>query len=248
MLNYIHADIKRIISKKSFLIFILINIVLFEAIVFITSHGQFDAIAYVNVISLVVAMMPIIIGIYIFSVVYMDDLRSKSIQSAIGFGFKRSEIILVKFINNIILTLITLVLMYAVIVLTGFGYKLDLNAKMLMMMFKMLLSGGLNILLYSSIASLVVYGLQKTAMSMTVFILLITNTVYLILSLILEHDTVVNLIGNQTKFLPSMLLTSFSNGIISNHIESYVIIAIVFYLVFSFIFATLLFRHKELEF
>lgn len=248
MLNYIHADIKRIISKKSFLIFILINIVLFEAIVFITSHGQFDAIAYVNVISLVVAMMPIIIGIYIFSVVYMDDLRSKSIQSAIGFGFKRSEIILVKFINNIILTLITLVLMYAVIVLTGFGYKLDLNAKMLMMMFKMLLSGGLNILLYSSIASLAVYGLQKTAMSMTVFILLITNTVYLILSLILEHDTVVNLIGNQTKFLPSMLLTSFSNGIISNHIESYVIIAIVFYLVFSFIFATLLFRHKELEF
>lgn len=249
MLNYITADIKRILSKKSFYRFILICTILFEAVVYIGSSQGLDQVGYLSLVQALVSMMPLIMGIYIFSVVYMDDLRSKSIQSAIGFGFKRGEIILVKLMNTLILLMITFLSMFTVIFITALFYQVKLDGNGLMLILKGLGLGALNILLYSSISSVAAYGLQKTAASMTTFILLITNTVYFLLSLILQHDFVVDLVGDLSPYLPYRLLNTLSTNLyMSAPVKSSTIILILAYFIFSYVGATVLFKAKELEF
>lgn len=249
MLNYIHADLKRITNKKSFYIFGFINILLFEALVFIMSSNNFTSEKYLTIIAMVLDLMPLIIGIYIFSIVYLDDLHSKSIQTAIGFGFKRSEVILVKFINTILISSIISILMFGAIIITGLLYNLQMSSASYINISKILTMGILQILLYSSLASLVVYGVQKASTSITAFILFVTHTFFLLGSMVLNQSFIIDLVGDVTKYLPSALLSSLNLSFLSGQRpETYLVLMILFYFIASFIGSTLLFKHKELEF
>lgn len=213
MLNYIHADIKRILTQKKFIRFGFISLILFEALLFIMNTHDFASSRYLTIIAMTLEFMPLIIGIFIFSIVYLDDLHSKSIQTAIGFGFKRSQVIIVKFINTILISTLISTIMFGAIMITGYVYKLNLTSQQLLTVLKMLSFGTLKILLFSSLASLVVYGIQKASSSITIFILLVTQTLYLVLSMLLNQNFILDTLGNISKYLPSELLSSLNQSV-----------------------------------
>ncbi len=249
MLNYIHADIKRILTQKKFIKFGLILLLLFEALIFLMNTHNFTSSRYLTIIAMSLEFMPLVIGIFIFSIVYLDDLHSKSIQTAIGFGFKRSQVIIVKSLNIIIISTLISVLIFGAMILTGYIYRLNLTAQHLMTIFKMLSFANLKIFLFSSLASLVVYGVQKISSSITVFILLVTQTLYLFSSMLLNQNFIIDTLGNISKYLPSELLSSLNQSVLTGiKLQTYVIPGILLYFALSFIGSTLLFRHKELEF
>ena len=83
MLNYIHADIKRILTQKKFIKFGLILLLLFEALIFLMNTHNFTSSRYLTIIAMSLEFMPLVIGIFIFSIVLffeigkMVDMRRK---------------------------------------------------------------------------------------------------------------------------------------------------------------------------
>ena len=118
MKNLIKGDIRRIMCKKSlwvaFAAALLTNITL---VVFYLFGMNYSSINYVQGnIDGVADLGGMIIGIATFLAVYADDFKSMTIISIIGRGNSRLKIIIAKFINSIIITLI----LYAVFALEVF--------------------------------------------------------------------------------------------------------------------------------
>jgi ABC-type transport system involved in multi-copper enzyme maturation permease subunit len=171
----------------------------------------------------------------IFSTIYNDDLNAKSLPTLIGFGMKRSVIIISKIIINVVITLLMFFAAFIVFYLIFYviGLKIDNNmTDVLNLAFDCLL----RLFAYSSIATVVVYGTQKATMAMVTFVLLVTMFVDQILVTFLndtlaEMFTVILIVGNLTSNLSVM-----------------VVIGYLVYVVVFVVLSILAFRKKELEF
>lgn len=248
MLQLIKADLYRIFNKKGLYIFSGICTVGFLLVLYLVKTPNFDFNTYTSFVSMVASFICIIIGPFIMGLVYNDDLRSKSLQSAIGFGMKRSQIVITKFIVAMI--------MYAVICF-GFG-ALILTAPYMfaipvgnIMQSALLTNFGIEVLrgiVYMAIASIAAFGTQKTTIVTTAYLLIATQTVSGILGLVLGMDFLTNLFGNLSQYLPSNMITRLNMQLLGGPVDIKFPILIAVSVVVSILVSIILFNKKELEF
>lgn len=248
MLNYFKAEFYRIFHKKSFYIFLASCSVLFIAATFIASGQIKSGLDYAQFMGFITQMIPIFIGIYTFGLIYGDELRSKSMQTAIGFGHTRFEIIINKLFVSFALLLISyIVMMIHVMVLPlflGFSLSSEVTGMIAFQFFTPLFQT----FIYFSIASIMAFYTQKATSAMLSFVLLATGTVNLIVSLILGQRFLIDLVGDLRPYLLTNIINQINAGYFNHNLSADLFIGPVLYLAFSVAVATLLFNRKELEF
>lgn len=125
-------------------------------------------------------------GGYLFTTIYNDDLTAKTLPAIIGFGNKRTTIVISKIIISIVMSIATFLAASVVffLIFTILGFKIDGN--MSEVLFKILLLNLLKLIAFSIISSVVVYGTQKATFSIVTFVLLITSFISQMLFLCLD--------------------------------------------------------------
>ena len=210
--------------------------------------------------------IPFMVGIPIFSAVFMDDFKSRTMQTAIGRGISRDKLILSRFVEVILMMVeayivfsITAAICAAVLGATAGGIAGLIR--------KMFLS-AVGILAHLSCAMFLLYLTQNPTVGLVFYILFEANVFKLLLSLL---DNISFLKDNNislAKWVPSGIYTSASNYLLGVKEVSdpdldlftpaiaqdipkgimYLLILIGVYIIVPVILSQLVFRKKELDF
>ena len=249
MTNYIKADIRRILHKNTFLAAVGIFLVLYAGMVFIYFNPTFTSDMYVAKITSYLSYFPLIVGLFVFMSVYADDFKCKSMQVAIGYGFSRSRIIAAKLAESFLLLtgvgIITGVLINIVPSMIG----LDMDGSQHLNLTLAIVTEILRTAGYIAISAIAIFASQNAINGIIFYVLFSTKSVYIILSMILGQDIIVNTIGDFTKYLYTPQLYAAKAAIIQHGtIGVAPIVAIVVYVLLPAVISAVIFRKKELEF
>ena len=249
MTNYIKADIRRILHKNTFLTAVGIFLALYAGMVFIYFNPSFTADMYVAKITSYLSYFPLIVGLFVFVSVYADDFKCKSMQVAIGYGFSRSRIIAAKLVESCLLLtgvgIITGVLINIVPSMIGLGMDGLQHLNLILTIVAEILRTAS----YIAISAIAIFASQNAVNGIIFYVLFSTKSVYIILSMILGQDIIVNTIGDLTKYLYTSQLYIARTVIIQHGtIGVAPIVAIVVYVLLPTVISAVIFRKKELEF
>ena len=249
MMNYLSADLRRILHKQSFLGSVGAFAVLFAVLVFIYFNPSFTAEMYVAKVTSFLSFFPLIIGVFVFMSVYADDFKCRSMQVAIGYGMPRSRIILVKLLESAILLLGTSVIMGILVLCTPVVLGLVPNTQQLMSLALTVATEMFRALGYLSLSTIPVFFSQDAVGGIIVYVLLSSKTVYIVLTMILGQEFLVNTIGDLTHYLYTAQLYTVKADLMSGNSFIFPFVtALLVYIVLPTIIAIIGFRKKELEF
>ncbi len=242
MTKYLKAELYRILKKKSLYILLLVVAVGYAALNYMILPSNATINDFFQPVGMLISLIPMVFGIYIFITVYNDDFNNNIINSSVGFGIKRYKLVIYKLIVSFILTLIIILVLAGVFFLVGSFYKFTYSNEIIKNLLLLTLGTIILIMGYISIASILLYTTRKSLYGIISYILLCTGTINMILSLVLGSKQVVNLIGDITDWM----FTPLTNGIING--EYINLIGIAIYFVVSIILSIIMFKKLELEF
>lgn len=246
MLNYLTAELNRIMSKKSVWLYFIVCFIFYALITFVSNSRLTNDSVLGDAMTLF-SLLPLFAGTMLFSIVYNDDLTARTLPQIVGFGLPRYTIIIVK---TLILTIITaVVFMIGATLYNGLYFILGVNTlENAIKSLSLLISPFLQIIGYSMIASIVVYGTQRATMAVIAFLVFALNIVPQLLSMFLASSFVTGIIGNITPYLMTSVINSIGHNAIAGNTNPADIVGLTLYIVGFILLAVFIFNKKEMEF
>ena len=242
MLNYIKADLYRITKKKSLYVMMALFTLIFTFASFqVKGQSEF----YLELIGLIISLSPLLIGVFVFTATYTDDLKSHAVQTAIGFGFKRTTITLIKFIEAAIVLLLFYI--YALVHVLIIGSLLSMNIDLQQIMF-MSLTYYILTLVYFAISAIVVFSFQKATLATILYVLLATGIINQLLGMVLSLGMIQRLVGDLSPFLIENVIMKFNGALNTGIGIATPTLIIITYLVITTTLTSILFNKVELDF
>lgn len=249
MTNYLNADLRRILHKQSFLGSVGAFALLFAILVFIYLNPSFTVEMYVAKVTSFLSFFPLVIGIFVFISVYADDFKCRSMQVAIGYGMPRSHIILAKLLESTIILFATAVIMGVLVLCAPVVLGLAPNTQQLMSLALTVAAEMIRALGYLALSTIPVFFSQDAVGGIIAYVLLSSKTVYIVLSMVLGQELLVNTIGDLTKYLYTVQLYTVKADLIGGAPFIFTFVAaLLLYIVLPTVIAIIGFRKKELEF
>lgn len=249
MSNYILADIKRVFHKKSFLAMSGIYAGIFLFMMFVYFNPTFTADAYIAKTKSFLGFFPLVIGLALFLTVYYDDFKSKSMQVAIGYGIPRYKVVLAKFLESVILFVLTAFCVCIIVCIVPVVMRLSLNGKQITDLILRVLVETLRAIGYVSMSAIPVFYTQNAVNGTICHVLFASKTVFILTGMILGQDFIVNTFGDLTKYiLTTQLYTSQNTFIQSGSFDSNVFPVVAVYIFLPVVISIFSFHKKELEF
>ena len=249
MTNYIKADVSRILRKNSFFTAVGLFLLLYIIMVFIYFNPSFTAEMYVAKLTSYLSYYPLIVGLLVFICVYVDDFKCKSMQTAIGYGFSRTRIIVAKLLESSLLLLGVGIIMALVVNIVPILIGLDIDSIQHLNLTLTMMVEVLRTIGYIAISAIAVFASQNATNGIIFYVLFSTKSVYIVLSMILGQDIIVNTIGDLTKYLYTQQLYTIKTAIIYQETSVVAfIVSIMVYVIVPTIISNIIFKKKELEF
>ena len=201
MMNYLSADLHRVLHKQFFLGSVGAFSVLFAVLVFIYFNPSFTAEMYVAKVTSFLSFFPLIIGVFVFMSVYADDFKCRSMQVAIGFGMPRSRIILAKLLESALLLLGAAVAVGVLVLCAPAVLGLAPDARQTLSLALTVAAEMLRALGYLALSAVPVFLSQDAAGGVIAYVLLASKSVYIILSLVLGQEVFTATFGDLTQYL-----------------------------------------------
>lgn len=242
MLKYIHGEIYRLLHKKSSYIYFGVVALGYLFLMYMRSGG-FTQESIVDDAMNFFFFLPVIVGGFLFSAIYTDDLNSRNLISLVGFGIGKTKIVVSKFILVTILNLVV----FAVIPLLhcGIFYVLgwSTDAQQWTMIYALALKFLLMTVAFSLLSGIVVYGVQRTTFAIVAYVLLAFNIVSGLLSAGLKTFA-----PNLTNYLISGITDGIMLGIVEAKLPVVAIIEFLIYATIALVISVIAFNRKEMEF
>ncbi|MBR6171620.1 MAG: ABC transporter permease subunit [Eubacterium sp.] len=195
MQRIILTDLRRAQKKKSYIICMSIIVVLMLAICIFavirpsTSEALAEqvretsgkALKFLDNVSIAFSLFPFVIGIPVFQTVFSDDFKSRTMQTAIGYGVSRRRLVLCRFFEAIALIVEACMIFTVIGVIIGFALGGSVGG--IGQMVGKLLFDQLLLVANIAIAMLVLYLTQNPTGGLVMFILLAADVFRLILAL-----------------------------------------------------------------
>ena len=249
MTNYIKADVSRILRKNSFLTAVGVFFALYAVMVFIYFNPSFTTEMYVAKITSYLGYYPLIVGLFVFISVYADDFKCKSMQVAIGYGFSRNRIIAAKLLESCLLLAGIGVIMGVIVNIVPSVVGLGIDGSQHLNLMLTVAVEVVRTVGYIAISSIAVFASQNAVNGIIFYVLFSTKSVYIILSMILGQDILVNTVGDLTKYLYTPQLYATKAAIIQQKTFGIAfIVTIIVYVIAPAVISAVIFRKKELEF
>ena len=228
MKRLVLTDLRRAQKKKAFIICMSVVVLLMIAVLIFAIVKPADsmavaeahetsgkATAFLNNISIAFGMISLIIGIPIFSTVFSDDFKSRTMQTAIGRGISRRRLILARLYEVIALIIESHMIFTVIAIIIGFALGGTVGG--IGTMVGKLWFDSLLILSDIAIAMLILYLSQNPTGGLVMFILLAADAFRLILTL---ADMIPFLKDNGIKL--SNALPSGVHSIAKNYLFGYI--------------------------
>ncbi|MDR1713133.1 MAG: hypothetical protein LBR39_03130 [Coriobacteriales bacterium] len=255
MLNYLLAEIYRILHKRSMYIYFgilaVFSILLIAVAIYVlegVTAGDAPAGIIVSYASTFYGMIPLLLGCYLFAAIYTDDLASKNLGNLIGQGMSRMKIVLGKFILLVLFCVVTFGLapLYTAAIFTVLGAAptlADVGNLYIIVVQQALVAMGAAV-----VASIVVYGLQRPTFALVTFLLVVLGLVGQILSIVFSLDAVYSLAPWLTDCLMLFISGQVAEALASGTALLSPLIRCILYFAIAITLSILAFRQKELEF
>ncbi len=123
MIGYLSCDMHRLLRRFPRWLMLLLSLggLALTAAVFGQTglYGAWSSFAYMAAIKAMIKPLSLIIGVVELFFIFGDDLKAKAMQAAIGAGLSRTELVMGKFVEVVLLSLLDVIL-YALFIL-AFG-------------------------------------------------------------------------------------------------------------------------------
>ena len=249
MTNYLNADLRRVLRKRSFWGAVGAFAALFAVLVFIYFGPSFTAEMYVAKATSFLSFFPLIIGVFVFLSVYADDFKCRSMQVAIGYGMPRGRIILAKLLESAILLLGTAVIMGILVLCAPVILGLAPTTPQLLSLALTVAAEMLRALGYLALSTIPVFFSQDAVGGVVACVLLASKTVYIVLSMVLGQPFLADIFGNLTQYLYTAQLYTVKADLLGGEpVILLFVTALLAYIVLPTVIAIMGFRKKELEF
>ena len=254
MRNVILTDIRRAQSKKS----LIVCTIIMTAISILASIGVrsltffFDspAEAYETIIpGLSSFFSPLLIGIPIFSAIYTDDFKSRSMQIAIGRGVSRTKMMLARFLETLILV-VEWHIIFSIIALIC-GLIDGGSTSQMLSCIGSIWETSIKMIVYLSLSLLFVYGTLNPTAGLVFYIIFVVNvldTIFAFIDMIpflSEHGIEIS------KFFPANACSNLTVAISQGnglHIFTWGLGVVLGYIILPLVISIIIFNKKELEF
>ncbi|MDO4530430.1 MAG: hypothetical protein Q4C06_00480 [Bacillota bacterium] len=246
MINYICADLKRIMVRLPRVMMTLCVYAVLLIVVAVTYYTGWSSVNFIKNIQQYIGMVPVALGLIELIAVFSDDFKAKTMQVAIGLGISRTKVVLCKLIEMIVLAVVDAII-FAVLAL-GAAFILDagLNPEQIREFGASISMMAISCVAYTSLTMIVMFYNQGTGLGRIVYLALSGGVVSLAITLI-----------GLLKYLEALHLDSYTlTHFLSVAKARWVIgapdikpfIAILIYVAVSTAITAFLFRKRELEF
>ena len=249
MMNYLSADLRRVLHKQSFTGAVGAFAAFFLILVFIYFHPSFTAEMYTAKTTSFLSFFPLVTGVFVFLSVYADDFKCRSMQTAIGYGMPRGRLIPAKLLESAVLLLGAAAVIGLLVLCTPVVLGLAPDAKQLLSLVLTLAAELLRALGYLALSAVPAFLSQDAAGGIIAYVLLSSKTVYIVLSMILGQELFVNTLGDMTKYLYTAQLYAVKAALAGGRPFALTLAAaLLIYILLPTVIAMIGFRKKELAF
>jgi len=236
------AEMYRLSRKRNMYLYFGAIALGYLLIVFMRSRGLGPD-SVVTDAATVFGFMPALLGGFLFTSLFTDDLTARNLITLVGNGISRTQIVLTKFLALILTTAIAFALLlvwhlacYAIFGAAAAGPQIGYVAAIALQLWLVTLG-------FSAVAACVVYGTQKATVAVVAYFMLAFNVVTML----------VNIVTSQLNLdLSSRLFSGTSVNIMSNLMLGGNAIApaieYLVYLILAIVAAIVIFAKREMEF
>jgi ABC-type transport system involved in multi-copper enzyme maturation permease subunit len=247
MLKLINGEAYRILRKKSLYLYFAVLVAGYALLTFIRSGG-FDTESLLKEAELIFTLLPVLVGGVLFSAVYIDDLNSKNLITLVGFGISKTTIVAAKLILMVLFALViwalTPLLLYAAHAVFG----LPATAEVMRFIYALSLKSLLMTIAFSALSSIVVYGLQRAASALVVYILLAFGVISQLVGALLRTEVVSGIVPGLDQHIMTGIADRVFAGLVGFDLPLGAIVEYGVYVFIMLTLAILVFNKKEMEF
>ena len=249
MIGYLCCDMRRLLRRFPRWLMLLLGIggLALAAAVFGQTglYGAWSSFAYVAAIKAMVKPLSLIIGVIELFFVFGDDLKAKTMQAAIGTGLSRTDIVLGKFLEIVLLALLDVIL-YAVFLLAfGALFQAGLLAVQLRELSVYCFVEWLKVVGYMSLTMILLFYKRSLGLALVLYIALYAKVLHTLARLLLSFKAIEGLHLSRYTFTASIdTLQTYLIGGLSGVGPLLVALA---YCALGCLTAMLLFQKRELE-
>ena len=247
MLNYIRADLYRIrLSIPRAIVLILTLLCVIAGLIWQENSVVWNSVNFVATTSTILMIVALILGFFEIVFVYTKDFKAKTMQTAIGRGLSRSQVVLTKFLECDLLILADLIFIFVACLIFSAVTGITLLSEQINTLFLCVAGQWLSTAICIHITSIFLFYLQNAGAFSILYLLVILDPPAVILSLTRNIPLLASL------HLESITYTNVVNTFISQltlrHCNIPMLFGTIFYLVLSYFIACILFKKRELEF
>lgn len=242
MFKLICGELYRVLHKKS--LYVYLGILAFGYVLLgIVRSGGFNDNSIVGDASDLFYLTPALVGGFLFSANYTDDLNAKNLITLVGYGMGKSKIVIAKIIlaTFFVTAFFGLLPLFHSTIYMGFGYKV--TTAQLAAVYVVSVKYLLTTLAYIGISSIMVYGMQRPTFSIVSYILLAFGVIGNLLAMGVHT---LNL--NISDHLISGITNQIMAGMLGDGVPLLPIIEYASYIIISSVLAIIIFNKKEMEF
>jgi len=185
MFKLIHAELYRLLRKKSMYAYFGALAAGYLFVAFVRSGGFYEESVVSDALTLF-SLLPALAGGFLFAAVYTDDLSSKNLTTLVGGGVSKAIIVIAKFILMSLCSAVVFGLTplyhFAVYAALGRAPVIGVAA----VVYAVALKYYLTSIAFAALSGVVVYGLQRATFAIVTYILLAFGVVSGLLAIVLD--------------------------------------------------------------
>ena len=249
MLNYIRADLRRILRRgPRIVVLVLLYIIMNGVLLYSAVSGEQNSIGFMANVAGLFSVASVFFGVLEIMAVFADDFRAKTMQVAIGLGVTRPHVVLAKAIEYAVLALADTFVLAVLVMLGSSAIGITLNSDDVYQLVIRVIFVAINMLIPALFTMIPIFYLQGTGLAALLYLVFYVDLPAQIIGFFFNtNEIVINLRLNEIPF-SAVLGAAATRLILHTGFPFAQILGLVAYMAAGYILTVLVFRKRELEF
>lgn len=215
----------------------------------IAVSGQIEkGLMYLMMGNMLTQIAMIVVSAFVFSLIYLDDFKGKTLATTIAGGQSRTGVIVVKQGTSWLISLLLYVLFgglfFILAHVLGAGFTGGISKALLLSA----VESYVKAIGYQVLAAVLVYWTQNAGVSLTILLLLASGFIHSMLGILLSLSQVKDLVGDLSPYLFTNAVTTLFSGWQAGDFDVKAFITLISYVTLPAVLTSALFSKKELSF
>lgn len=249
MLNYIRADLHRILRRvPRIVVLVLLYLIAVVATLNTVVSNNENSIGFMAGVPGAFSLVGAFFGLVEIVGVFADDFRAKTMQVAIGLGVSRPLVVLAKALEYALLALLDSFVLMLLLLAGGTAAGITLSGDDIYQLAIQAIFAVINVLIPALFTMIPIFYLQGTGLAALIFLVLYIDPAAQILSLFFStNEIVINLHLNEIPF-SAILGAATTRLTLHTNFPLGQILGLAAYIIVGYVVTVLVFRNRELEF